>query len=578
MNEKIENVLNVAMDISVQERERSESLSAGFDTVTQTWDIIVRYVNDLDFLEQYEDVGVNILSNNFAIITTPESLIDTIAQHPNIIYVEKPKPLYFQVLENRRDGCIASTQNRFGLYGEGVLIAIIDSGIDYAHMAFRDMFGNTRIAQLWDQSDSTGIPPVGFTQGSVYTREQINEALQRRENGEAASGILEQDRSGHGTHVAGIAGGNFAENKINQVGIATQAEFLIVKLKEAGSRSFATTVELMEGIDYVVQVAQQMQKPLVINLSFGNNYGSHDGTSLVETYIDEIAAKEQISIVIGSGNEGNAGGHTSGIVEQGMAQNIDIAVSQYQSAFSIQLWKSYADIFEIEVIAPDGAKTGIFTDMNQVMAYQFPRARTELFVYYGTPKPYSIYQEVYMELSPMDFFVEAGIWKVRIVPRKVEIGLYHMWLPVENALGTSTRFRYPTADVTLTIPSTARNAITVGAYDSRRDTYADFSGRGFTRETNQVKPEMVAPGVNILSAAVGGGVVANSGTSVAAPFVTGAVALLMEWGIVRRNDSYLYGQKAKAYLIRGARQLAGEVTPSPRTGYGALCLLDSLPL
>ena len=118
----------------------------------------------------------------------------------------------------------------------------------------------------------------------------------------------------------------------------------------------------------------------------------------------------------------------------------------------------------------------------------------------------------------------------------------------------------------------------MGAYDPLNFSYADFSGRGFTRQTNQVKPDIVAPGVNIKAAIPGGGTTMRTGTSFATPFVTGSAALMMEWGIVNGNDSYLYGEKVKAYFIKGARRLRGyEEWPNPQLGWGALCLEESLP-
>ena len=142
----------------------------------------------------------------------------------------------------------------------------------------------------------------------------------------------------------------------------------------------------------------------------------------------------------------------------------------------MQIWKSYADIFEIELISPTGESTGIFTDANEVMKYNISSDRTRLMVYYGTPKPYSIYQEVYVQFVPEDMYIQSGIWTVRITSVKSVLGAYNMWLPVEASLGTNTRFLNPIPYTTLTIPSTASKAITVGAYDSNRQTYADFSG------------------------------------------------------------------------------------------------------
>lgn len=133
-------------------------------------------------------------------------------------------------------------------------------------------------------------------------------------------------------------------------------------------------------------------------------------------------------------------------------------------------------------------------------------------------------------------------------------------------------------ETTLTIPSTASGVISVGAYNDSNLAYADFSGRGFTRQTRQVKPDLAAPGVDIITAKAGGGYEAVTGTSFAAPFVTGSAALLMQWGIVDGNDPFLYGEKVKAYLIRGARHLPGYTEwPNERVGYGALCVEESIP-
>ena len=157
-------------------------------------------------------------------------------------------------------------------------------------------------------------------------------------------------------------------------------------------------------------------------------------------------------------------------------------------------------------------------------------------------------------------------------------GRFDLWLPSAAALSRSTRFLRPTPDTTLTIPSTALRPISVGAYDDSDRTYAAFSGRGDTRQYGIQKPDLVAPGVGIVTVSRDGGYAPVTGTSFAAPLVTGAAALLMEWGIVQGNDPYLYGDKVRAYLRKGARPLPGEtVYPNPRVGYGALCVGDSLP-
>ena len=189
-------------------------------------------------------------------------------------------------------------------------------------------------------------------------------------------------------------------------------------------------------------------------------------------------------------------------------------------------------------------------------------------------------QEIYFDFLPMrGDYLQSGIWKFRLTPRRIVAGRYDLWLPSAAVLNRSTHFLPSNPETTLTIPSTASMAVTVGAYNSAYRAYADFSGRGFTRVTDQVKPDLAAPGVSIMAPKNGGGYEAVTGTSFASPVVAGSAALMMQWGIVDGNDPFLYGEKLKAYLIRGARQLPGyEVWPNPLLGWGVLCLRDSLPL
>ena len=309
--------------------------------------------------------------------------------------------------------------------------------------------------------------------------------------------------------------------------------------------------------------------PVAINISFGNTYGSHDGTSLLETYIDEVSGVGINTIVIGTGNEGAAAGHTSGRVENNRTEIIELAVGSYEPALNVQIWKSYVDIFDIEVVVPSGRS--ILISGEAAGTYRYGTDMTELLVYYGEPSPFSQYQEIYIDFIPRELYITEGIWQIRLHGRRIELGIYDLWLPSYGNLNGS-RFVRPTPETTLTIPSTARKVISVGAYNSYNGSYADFSGRGFDRTGGIIKPEIVAPGVNIETAAVGGGRITASGTSFATPFVSGGAALMMEWGVIKGNDAYLYGEKVKAYMIRGARQLAGETSPSKKTGWGAYCI------
>ncbi|MCI5699001.1 MAG: S8 family serine peptidase [Lachnospiraceae bacterium] len=620
-NQKVDNVLNLAVDATPEEREKSLELNVGYNPADRDWDVIIKYSGNIDELRS-ETVRITPLLNQYAVARIPQSQLDAFANLPQIEYVEKPKRLFFALSQARAVSCINPVQAPpFALHGQGVLVACVDSGIDYGHMDFRNPDGTTRIVSLWDQTIE-GAPPEGYFLGTEFTENQINEALGKPSLLERYAVVPSRDLSGHGTAVMGIAAGNGRESGGIQRGIADESRLIVVKLGTPLEESFPRTTELIQGIDFCIRQAIARNQPLALNISFGNSYGSHEGNSLLETYLDQVSGLGRTTICVGMGNEGSSRGHTSinldsisadrgatagrmsdespagserptsignamavgkissnnsMITGNRSAKNVEISVGLYQTSFNVQIWKNYVDEIAISIISPGGRSTG--TILPELGPQRYRLENTELLIYYGLPNPYSTAQEIYIDFLPADSYVDTGIWNIRFLPGQIVDGLVDLWLPGGNVLNEDTHFYTPTPDRTLTIPAAASGVISVGAYDSRLQSYADFSGRGYTRVTNQVKPDLAAPGVRIQTAKAGGGYGEFTGTSFATPFVTGSAALMMEWGILQRNSPYLYGEAVKANLRRGARRLPGITKwPNPELGYGVLCLKDSLPL
>ena len=413
-----------------------------------------------------------------------------------------------------------------GLTGKGVTVAVLDTGLA-PHPDFK-----SRV--------------VGW-RDCIYRKEKC------------------YDDNGHGTHVASICAG--------RNGVAPEAELIVVKLGDTRERGFPRTTQMMTALQYVISTSSKLTKPVAINISYGHNYGDHRGNSLLETFVSQITGQWKCSICIGTGNEGNSGRHKQGKIAA-KTETILFDIAPFEQNLNLQIWKDFVDTFQMVLISPSGTRHEI-TDQQGKSQYMY--GNTMIFVYNGYPTPYNVRQEIYFSFIPMEGeYIESGQWELQISPVDIRNGEYQMWLPVSAGSNQETRFLEPDKVFTLTIPSTARNVISVGAYDVRYQTYADFSGRGDQKFCVN-KPDLVAPGVGILAAAVGGGESVLSGTSMATPFVAGSAALLMEWGIIRGNDPYLYGERMKAYFHRGARQMNGfRDYPNDEIGYGRLCAAESL--
>lgn len=566
-NQKLEDQLSLALDTPAQMREKSDNLDTGYAPSENTWELIVKYNGNLDRLTG--GIRVEQLIAGYAIVTIPENLIGAFSRMEEIEFIEKPKKLYPQVTAGLGASCfypLLQPVSGKALSGQGVYMAILDSGIDYTDPMFRYADGTTKIAWLWDQGKRADAekgekPPQGFFTGVEYSRKMLNANLQKN------SERLTTDVTGHGTNVAKIA-----------VQGAPESELIVVKLDTARG-TYPSTVSLLRAFTYVAKKAQAENMPVAINLSYGNTYGAHDGSSLLERFIDNITEVGRNVICIGAGNEGASAGHFAGKLSENEIQRISFAMGTYERSFSLQLWKWYADRMDISILSPAGEQYLIRNQNAGGEAQQAVMEQTKLLIFSGRPQPYRKREEVYIDFIPVETYLNTGIWTIEITPRRIANGELRLYMPSAVVRSENTRFLLPSPAQTLTIPSTAQKVITVGAYNAYVRSYAAFSGRGDAgndRAENS-KPDLAAPGVNIrIGEGEGGAVV--SGTSYATPFVTAAAALLMEYGIVQGNDPFLYGEKVKAYLHAGARQLPGyDMWPNDQVGWGALCVSESLP-
>ncbi|MHC1750332.1 MAG: S8 family peptidase [Cellulosilyticaceae bacterium] len=581
MENKTDAALEILSTVPKQQLEDfSEYLKNQGLPIEDTIQLVVKYNGDIIRVAIEQEGNAQILSEKFAILTIPISNVKNLLAYAQVEYMEIPKKLQYNVEKGIQLSCITEVHNNrpYQLKGKGVLLGIIDSGINYAHRDFRNLDGTTRIKAIWDQTIE-GNPPVGFTQGTEYTQEQINEALRQPTRQAQLAIVPSEDSIGHGTHVASIAGGNGNASDRNVVGAAPESEFIIVKLGRGGRDDLTRTIEIMLGVKYVLEKAKELQQPVSINLSLGMNEGPHDGNALLEQYLDDMSQVWKTNISVGSGNEGLSASHTEGTVENKGVTSFQFVVGPGKLNYNLSVWKSFIDVIEFQIISPSGDRTP------RISYAQGPRqyglGNTRVYTTFAGPSPLNGDEEFAIYLvGDRGTTIESGVWTVMVYGVDILDGKYNVWGQTAEGAGKETFMLQPVVETTITTPATARNVISVGAYDAATGQLAPFSGRGYGRDDSVIKPDLVAPGVNILAASnVGNGYQVLSGTSMATPHVTGGVALIMEWGIVKGNNLYLYGENLKSYLLRGARRdVPGVTFPSPGWGYGKLCVKDTIDI
>lgn len=529
ISQKLSDDLKFSLYSAADDGDESRYLNAGIDASGNV-ELILRTTQSLSVLEDelnnFEDtnLSVNQLIGGYAVAHINTKDVNRLSAYNGIIFIDKSELLSTEQCQVSMDITGPDRKNEsFGYTGEGVLIAIIDSGVNGTLSEFYRDNGTSRIVAYLDMS-----------QGGT-----VNESIN----------VSNSDFSGHGTMVAQIAAGNGRSTDGYITGIAKGADLIVVRLSNEDQTTLTGSV--MRGIDFAVNKAKSLNRPLVINLSYGNNYSSHFGDDIFSTYLTDVMKSGPYVICCGMGNEAGNGVHYSGNVKEN--KDVEFYVGEYETGFYVKLWKEYADSYTVSLIAPDSS---VFGPITYGRFAKFSYRNTYICAYAGTPTPYSVRQQIQFDFAASgEGFVASGIWKLRLNVREIVLGRFDVWLPEDTLLNAGTAFLLPDEYGTLTTPAAA-GVISVGAYDEYKNSYASFSGRGMTEEYGQlqIKPDVSASGVNVWTVDNFGRVVTATGTSFATPIVTGICACLMEWGIVKGNDRYMYGEKLRAYLRKYSKR------------------------
>ena len=475
---------------------------------------------------------------------------------------------------------IIQVQNQpyLNLKGRGVLLGFVDTGIDYTLPVFQYADGSSKIRFLYDQT-AEGEPPQGFSTGVEYTGADIQRALAAEE---PSAVVPQQDESGHGTFLASVAGGLPLESF---TGAAPDAEIIAVKLRKARPfyrRKYCvpdwqeeaySSSDVMVGVEYVLRKARELGRPVVICLGMGSNFGSHDGYSVFEEYLEGVSIQKGVCLCTAAGNESQARHHCQGTLLAGESTAIDIKVGDQAGDVYLAVWNTISDRLSVSVRSPSGelvgripARSGRMTEVKLILE------RTKVQVEYHFPVEGSGGQLTIVRILD----ATPGIWTVTLYGDIVLNGGFHAWLPMTGFVSPTVEFLSASPDYTVTVPATAAGPICCGAYSSTSQSIYPRSSRGPSR-LERMLPDLVAPGVS-----VGGyypyGYGTMTGTSAAAAVLAGACALLLQWGVIEENDPAMSTYQIRAYLIRGCLRSPAMLYPNVQWGYGALQLMQTFHL
>ena len=557
-------------------------------------DFIVRYspraVDSLYELAQTR--CVNLVSQEYAIVHAPLSgvLPLSFTQHT---YSAIPKLYGLQdttALEATGILPVFSQPNLMST-GQGILIGMIDTGIDYTNPLFQNPDGTSRILRLWDQtieSENTPEAVAGFQPfyGTVYSQEDLNRALASEQPLEL---VPSTDTSGHGTFLAGVAAGRQIQSPTTFSGAAPDAALAVVRLKPAKQylREFFAVPpdadayqenDIMAAAAFLLGVAGQYQMPLVLCLGIGSSQGSHSGISPLAMQLQALSGTRGFACVTGAGNETGFRHHYFGNLSPDQEyEDVELRVADSTSGFSMELWADVSELYTVGFVSPSGEVIErIPMTVGQETTISFQLDATRILISYQITESSSGRFLAFLRFTGP----APGIWHIRVYPTLFVAGQFHIWLPMQGFLTEDTGFLRPDPDITITDPGNAPLLLTVSTYNHVTGSLYIHSSRGFTA-TGQIKPDFAAPGVEVQGPGIPPGtsrLSRQTGSSVATAITAGAVACLFSWGFTQGNDTTLTSISVKSILIRGAERKEAFRYPNRQWGYGTLNLYQAFLL
>ena len=539
-------------------------------------DVFIEYNRNLELLKLFPGETTHIINTRYAIAYVPADILTTdFIQTYGFDVLPKCYGLTSEISLETTGVQKLRRIPAFDLRGSGVLVAVIDTGIDYTNPIFLHEDGTSKIISIWDQTiDSEDQYPGESFYGTEYNLEQINAAIQSED---PRSIVPSVDEIGHGTMLAGvIAGSEVASEGFS--GVVPDADIIVVKLKQAKQniRDFLIIPsdvpcyqenDIKWGVTYIIDKVNQLQRPCAVCIGLGTSQGAHDASGPLNGLLYFAGNFSGFTFSVSAGNEGASKGHFFSTIDPTVGSStVELKVGENEPGFSMELWGEVPNFYSIDLLSPSGEYIPRITaSLGTSREIPFIFEKTTISINYQLFESQTGDQLILMRFRDPS----PGVWRIQVYSQEDIEGSFHVWLPMNHFISEDTYFINADPDTTITSPGNAIYPITATAYDPNANALYIKASKGYTTN-NVVKPELAAPGVNVVVPNLEQGFSTASGTGLAAAHTAGITAIMLEWGIVKGFQSDIDSKDIKKYLIRGAKRDNFQEYPNQNWGYGKI--------